>query len=94
MVSSEMGYPGVEVGSEEKMIPFRLNGFEVPMWFLEEIHTSDWKCRTRNWKKGPLDLSHLEVSIEEELHERNCGVTAELWGLKRGRGNEREETDR
>lgn len=34
------------------------------------------------------------MSIEEELHERNCGVTAELWGLKRGRGNERAETNR
>ena len=28
-------------------------------------------------------MSHLEVSIEEELDEGNFGVTAELWGVKK-----------
>ena len=44
----------------------------------------------RNWKNGPLDLTHLEVSIEEELDKRNFGVTAELREARRGREDERE----
>ena len=87
-----MGYSGVEVGSEENMIPFRLNRFGVSMWFLERIQASNWKCRNRSWKKGPLDLTHLEVSIEEELDERNFWVTAELREAKKRTEDEREGT--
>lgn len=58
---AEIGYPRVEVGSEEKMIPFILNRFEVPMCVLEVYKEAAESGKTRNWGTDSVDLSLLGV---------------------------------